>query len=47
MELVLAPEILKTYGYTKENVIVKQIGSGLINRTYLLSPISEERQFIL
>ncbi|MBC6111634.1 phosphotransferase enzyme family protein [Pedobacter fastidiosus] len=47
MELILAPEILKTYGYTKENVIVKQIGSGLINRTYLLSPLSEDKQYIL
>ncbi|PWS31830.1 phosphotransferase enzyme family protein [Pedobacter paludis] len=47
MELILAPEILKTYGYTKENVSVKQIGSGLINRTYLLSPLSEDKQYIL
>ncbi|MCZ4242536.1 phosphotransferase enzyme family protein [Pedobacter punctiformis] len=47
MELNLDSEVLKAYGYTKENVNIKQIGSGLINRTYLLSPTSGEEKYIL
>ncbi|WP_316805241.1 aminoglycoside phosphotransferase family protein [Pedobacter nototheniae] len=47
MELNLDSEVLKAYGYTKENVNIKQIGSGLINRTYLLSPLSGDQKYIL
>lgn len=37
MELNLEEDILKAYGFTTENVKLQQIGSGHINRTYLLS----------
>ncbi|TCD10172.1 aminoglycoside phosphotransferase family protein [Pedobacter frigidisoli] len=47
MELNLDSEVLKAYGYTKENIKITQIGTGLINRTYLLSPLSEKIQYIL
>ncbi|MFC3562124.1 phosphotransferase enzyme family protein [Pedobacter jamesrossensis] len=47
MELNLDSEVLKAYGYTKENIKISQIGAGLINRTYLLSPISEDKKYIL
>jgi len=47
MELNLDSEVLKAYGYTKENVNIVQIGSGLINRTYLLSPLLQDKKFIL
>lgn len=47
MELNLDSEVLKTYGFTKVNTIITLIGMGLINRTYLLSPVSEENKFIL
>ncbi|MFD2289011.1 phosphotransferase [Pedobacter petrophilus] len=47
MELNLASEVLKTYGFTKENTIITQIGTGLINRTYLLSPLAEQKKYIL
>ncbi|KQS41692.1 phosphotransferase enzyme family protein [Pedobacter sp. Leaf194] len=47
MELNLDSEVLKAYGYTKENIVITQIGTGLINRTYLLSPPAEEKKYIL
>ncbi|MCZ4225180.1 phosphotransferase enzyme family protein [Pedobacter rhodius] len=47
MELNLDAEVLEAYGYTKENVKITQIGTGLINRTYLLSPLSEDKKYIL
>ncbi|WP_029282732.1 phosphotransferase enzyme family protein [Pedobacter sp. R20-19] len=47
MELNLDSEVLKAYGFTKVNTIITPIGTGLINRTYLLSPVSEENKFIL
>ncbi|MGA9651585.1 phosphotransferase enzyme family protein [Pedobacter sp.] len=47
MEINLDPEVLKAYGYTKENIKINQIGTGLINRTYLLSPLSEDKKYIL
>lgn len=47
MELNLDSEVLKAYGYTKENITITQIGTGLINRTYLLSPLSEKKKYIL
>lgn len=47
MELSLASEVLQAYGYTKENIQITQIGTGLINRTYLLSPLSEDKKYIL
>ncbi|KQM72745.1 hypothetical protein ASE74_21930 [Pedobacter sp. Leaf216] len=47
MELNLDSEVLKAYGYTKENIKITQIGTGLINRTYLLAPLAEEKKYIL
>ncbi|WP_231427980.1 phosphotransferase enzyme family protein [Pedobacter sp. Leaf250] len=47
MELNLDSEVLKAYGYTKENITITQIGTGLINRTYLLSPVLEDKKYIL
>jgi Ser/Thr protein kinase RdoA (MazF antagonist) len=47
MELNLDSEVLKAYGYAKENIKITQIGTGLINRTYLLSPLAEEKKYIL
>ncbi|MGM9474980.1 phosphotransferase enzyme family protein [Pedobacter sp. GSP4] len=47
MELNLDSEVLKAYGYAKENTKITQIGTGLINRTYLLSPLAEEQKYIL
>ncbi|WP_431294036.1 phosphotransferase enzyme family protein [Pedobacter sp. P26] len=47
MELNLDSEVLEAYGYTKENTKITQIGTGLINRTYLLSPSNEEQKYIL
>ena len=36
MELTLGDEILQAYGYTAATVSLQQIGSGHINRTYML-----------
>ncbi len=47
MELNLDSEVLEAYGYTKENTKITQIGTGLINRTYLLSPSTEAKKYIL
>ena len=47
MEITLDSEVLKAYGFTNENIIITQIGTGLINRTYLISPLAEEKQYIL
>ena len=47
MELNLDSEVLKAYGFTKENTKITQIGTGLINRTYLLSPLFEKQKYIL
>ena len=47
MELKLASEVLKGYGFTEDNIAITQIGTGLINRTYLLSPLSEDKKYIL
>ena len=47
MELNLNTQVLQAYGYTSENININQIGTGLINRTYLLSPVFEENKFIL
>lgn len=47
MELNLDSEVLEAYGYTKENTKITQVGTGLINRTYLLSPLAEEKKYIL
>ncbi|QPH41390.1 phosphotransferase enzyme family protein [Pedobacter endophyticus] len=47
MELNLDSEVLSAYGYTKEDTEITQIGTGLINRTYLLAPVSAHKKFIL
>lgn len=46
MELTIDDEILKAYGYSASTVTLQQIGSGHINRTYLLCVNSGEK-FIL
>lgn len=46
MELSVAEEILEAYGFTSDTVILRQIGSGHINLTYLLSSRNAEK-FIL
>ncbi|OWK70067.1 phosphotransferase enzyme family protein [Pedobacter sp. AJM] len=47
MELNLASEVLSAYGFTKEDTTITQIGTGLINRTYLLTPLAGQDKFIL
>lgn len=47
MELNLASEVLEAYGFAKENTKVIQIGTGLINRTYLISSFTGGKQYIL
>jgi len=47
MELGLDAKVLEAYGYTKENVNITQIGTGLINRTYLFSTLPEDKKYIL
>lgn len=47
MELTIDESILKAYGFTKENIKIQQIGSGLINRTYLLSNLFNSEKFVL
>ena len=47
MELKLAPEILNAFGFSATETTITQIGSGLINRTYLLSPQFEGKKYIL
>ncbi|UKT62849.1 phosphotransferase enzyme family protein [Pedobacter mucosus] len=47
MELNLDPEILKAFGFSEENITITQIGSGLINRTYLVSEQLADKKYIL
>lgn len=47
MELNLNPEVLVAYGFKPENIQIKIIGTGLINRTFLLSPIGKADKYIL
>ena len=46
MELKIDEEIFKAYGFTSTTIKLQQIGSGHINRTYLLSTLGAEK-FIL
>ncbi|TCC88137.1 aminoglycoside phosphotransferase family protein [Pedobacter frigiditerrae] len=46
MELSIDENILKAYGYNFETVALHQIGSGHINRTYLLSTHSDEKYIL-
>lgn len=46
MELIIDEEILKAYGFTLATVTLQQIGSGHINRTYLLSTQNEEKYIL-
>lgn len=46
MELTIAGEIIKAYGFNVNEVKFQQIGSGHINRTYLLSLV-DGRKYIL
>ncbi len=45
MELIVAEEIILAYGFNPEAITLQQIGSGHINRTYLLS--AQNEKFIL
>ena len=47
MELTIDENILKAYGLTGENINIQQIGSGLINGTYLLTKLSTNEKFVL
>lgn len=47
MELGLDAKVLEAYGFTKENVKITHIGTGLINRTYMLSTLPEDKKYIL
>jgi Ser/Thr protein kinase RdoA (MazF antagonist) len=46
MELSIAEDILKAFGLSFDTVSLQQIGSGHINRTYLLSTQSEEKYIL-
>jgi Ser/Thr protein kinase RdoA (MazF antagonist) len=45
MELNISEEVLISYGYNFDNIKISKIGTGLINRTYLL--IDGDKKFIL
>ncbi|SER71115.1 hypothetical protein [Pedobacter rhizosphaerae] len=47
MELSLDENILKAYNLKKEHLKISQVGSGLINRTYLIFSIPENKRYIL
>jgi len=47
MELAIDESILQAYGLTEENINIQQIGSGLINGTYLLTNLSDGKKFVL
>ncbi|HTM99239.1 MAG TPA: aminoglycoside phosphotransferase family protein [Pedobacter sp.] len=46
MELTIEKKIVEAYGFTSANIQLQQIGSGHINRTYLLST-SDNKKYIL
>ncbi|WP_199141319.1 phosphotransferase enzyme family protein [Pedobacter sp. ASV12] len=46
MELILDEAILKAYGFSKNTVTLQQIGSGLINRTYLLLAPNQQKYIL-
>ena len=46
MELTLNEEICKAYGFDSAAITVQQIGSGHINRTYLLSTLTDEKYIL-
>ncbi|MEJ5992959.1 aminoglycoside phosphotransferase family protein [Pedobacter sp. Du54] len=46
MELNLDEEIFKAYGFNATTLTIQQIGSGHINRTYLLSTLSGEKYIL-
>ncbi len=47
MELTIDERVLNQYGLTKENVKIQRIGSGHINRTYLLINLISNGNYIL
>lgn len=47
MEINLNPEVLEAYGYTIEDTSIIQIGTGLINQTFLISSTKTGEKFIL
>mgnify|MGYP006194973825 FL=1 len=46
MELILEEEILQAYGFTATSITLQQIGSGHINRTYLLFSKNGEKHIL-
>ncbi|MCY1508406.1 N-acetylhexosamine 1-kinase [compost metagenome] len=47
MELNIDDEVLKAYGFSTENLHIQQVGSGHINRTYLITAPLPDQQYIL
>jgi Ser/Thr protein kinase RdoA (MazF antagonist) len=47
MELTIDERVLNQYGLAKNNVKIQQIGSGHINRTYLLTNLVNNSKYIL
>lgn len=47
MELTIDESVLKAYGLTRKNIKIKQIGSGHINSTYLLTHLDNGKAYIL
>lgn len=47
MELSINENILKAYGLTSQNIKLQQIGSGHINRTYLLTNLLDGKRYVL
>lgn len=47
MELSIDESILEAYNLTRKNINIQQIGSGLINGTYLLTDLSDGNKFVL
>lgn len=47
MELNLNPEVLNAYGFNENYININQIGTGLINRTYLVSDNRSSKKYIL
>lgn len=46
MELTINEAILRSYGFSHNEVKLQQIGSGHINRTYLLSTVEGEKRIL-
>lgn len=47
MELTIDENVLKAYSLTSKNIKLQQIGSGHINRTYLLTNLLDSKRYVL